>query len=145
MPLRSTVPSVPARQLQREYCDRPLISPEPQGDARDERLAQNEVIFRTVNESIQQQAMRFGGLDAYQFVCECASSGCFERISLTLDQYERIRGEGSTFVVTPGHEYDEIELVIEKQLAYSVVRKDGAAGIIAEFTDPRDGESDRDS
>jgi hypothetical protein len=119
-----------------------LLSQEPQGDARDERLAQNEVIFRTVNESIQQQALRFGGLDAYQFICECASSGCFERISLTLEQYERIRGEGSTFVVTPGHEYDEIELVIERQVTYSVVRKDGAAGVIAEFTDPRDGESD---
>jgi hypothetical protein len=44
--------------------------------------------------------------------------------------------------VTPGHEYDEIELVIERQVTYSVVRKDGAAGVIAEFTDPRDGESD---
>ena len=119
-----------------------MLSQEPQGDARDERLAQNQVIFRTVNESIQQQALRFGGLDAYQFICECASSGCFERISLTLEQYERIRGEGSTFVVTPGHEYDEIELVIERQVTYSVVRKDGAAGVIAEFTDPRDGESD---
>ncbi len=86
--------------------------------------------------------MRFGGLNAYQFVCECASSGCFERISLTLEQYEGIRREGSTFVVIPGHEYDEIELVIDRQTTYSVVRKDGAAGIIAEFTDPRDGESD---
>ena len=117
-----------------------VLSPEPQGPARDERLAQNEVIFRTVNESIEQQAIRFGGLDAYEFICECASSGCFERISLTLTQYESIRREGSTFLVTPGHEYDEIELVVEKYPTYSVVRKDGAAGILAEFADPRDGD-----
>lgn len=119
-----------------------LISQEPQGDARDERLAQNEVIFRTTNESIEQQALRFGGLDSYQFICECASSGCFERITLTLKDYERVRREGATFVVTPGHEYDEIELVIERQPTYSVVRKDGAAAIIAEFADPRDGDSE---
>ena len=118
-----------------------LLGSEAQGDARDERLAQNEAIFRTVNESIEQQALRFGGLDSYQFICECATSACFERITLTLEQYEHIRGEGRTFVVTPGHEYDEIEIVIEKQATYSVVRKDGAAGVIAEFADPRDGDS----
>jgi len=119
-----------------------LLGPETKGDARDERLAQNEAIFRTVNESIEQQALKFGGLDNYQFICECAASECFERITLTLEQYERIRGEGRTFVVIPGHEYDEIELVIEKQATYSVVRKDGAAGVIAEFADPRDGDPD---
>lgn len=119
-----------------------MLSPEIQGDARDERLAQNEVIFRTVNESIEQQALRFGGLDSYQFICECSSTRCSERISLTLKVYERVRAEGSTFVVLPGHEYDEIELVIERQPAYSVVRKDGAAAIIAEFADPRDGDSE---
>ncbi|HEV7134288.1 MAG TPA: hypothetical protein VGN27_11220 [Gaiellaceae bacterium] len=116
------------------------LGSEPQGPARDERLAQNEVIFRTVNESIEQQALEFGGLDAYEFICECSSSACFERISLTLAQYEGIRREGTTFVVRTGHEYDEIELVVEKQATYSVVRKDGAAGIIAEFADPRDAE-----
>lgn len=117
-----------------------MPSAESQGDARDERLAHNEVIFRTVNESIEQQALKFGGLDSYQFICECASSGCLERISLTLEAYERVRAEGSTFLVTPGHEYDEIELVIERHPTYSVVRKDGAAAIIAEFADPRDGD-----
>jgi hypothetical protein len=100
------------------------------------------VIFRTVNESIEQQALKFGGLDRYEFICECASTDCFERISLTLTEYERVRGEGSTFVVTPGHEYDEIELVIERQPTYSVVRKDGAAAIVAEFANPRDGDSE---
>ena len=115
-----------------------VLSPEHQGSARDERLAQNEVVFRAVNESIEQQAIRFGGLDSYEFICECASSACFERIALTLAQYEGIRREGTTFFVAPGHEHDEVELVVEKQVTYSVVRKDGAAGIIAEFADPRD-------
>ena len=114
---------------------------EPQGDARDERLAQNEVIFRTVNEAIQQQAVRLGGFDSYEFICECAAVACLERISLALDEYERIRGEGTTFVVKPGHVYDEIELVVDRQPAHWVVRKDGAAAIVSEFADPRDGDS----
>ena len=115
--------------------------PEQQGDARDERLARNEVIFRTVNERIQQQALAFGGLDTYEFICECATTACLERIPLTLQDYERIRGEGVTFVIVPGHVYDEIELVVERQPTHWVVRKDGAAGNVAEFTDPRDGEA----
>ena len=118
-----------------------MSATEPQGDARDERLADNEVIFRTVNERIQQQALAFGGLDSYEFICECATTACLQRIPLTLRDYERIRGEGSTFVIVPRHVYDEIELVIERQPTHWVVRKDGAAGVVAEFADPRDGEA----
>lgn len=120
-----------------------MAEPESQGDARDERLAHNEVIFRTVNERIEQQAIAFGGLESYEFICECATTVCFERIPLTLEQYDRIRGEGATFVVAPGHAYDEIELVIEREPTYWVVRKDGVAGLLAEFSDPRDGDPGR--
>jgi hypothetical protein len=118
-----------------------VVGSEAQGDARDERLAHNEVIFRTVNESIQQQAIGFGGLDSYEFICECATASCFERISLSLKQYEVIRSEGAMFFVTPGHVYDEIELVTERQPTYWVVRKDGVAGLVSEFANPRDGAS----
>ena len=118
-----------------------MVGSEAQGDARDERLAHNEVIFRTVNESIQQQAIGFGGLDSYEFICECATASCFERISLSLKQYEGIRSEGAAFFVTPGHVYDEIELVTERQPTYWVVRKDGVAGVASEFANPRDGDS----
>jgi hypothetical protein len=118
-----------------------MESSEPQGDSRDERLAQNEVAFRSVNEAIEQQAIAFGGLDSYEFICECATLGCFERIPLTLRQYAEIRREGTTFVVKPGHVYDEIEVVTDRQPTHWIVRKDGAAGAVAEFADPRDGDS----
>jgi hypothetical protein len=114
--------------------------PEPQGDARDERLAQNEVLFRSVNESIEQQAIRSGGLESYEFICECASTGCFERVTLTLAQYESVRGDGSMFFVTPGHQYDEVELVVHKHLTHWLVQKDGPAAVVAELADPRDGD-----
>ena len=116
-----------------------MTNPET-SEAREERLAKNEVIFRTVNEAIQQKAVQMGGLDEYQFICECSTADCFERISLTLRDYEHIRQEGVRFVVTPGHENLEVELVVGTRGTYSIVEKDGSAGIVAEFADPRDGE-----
>ena len=114
--------------------------PEPQGDARDERLAHNEVLFRSVNESIEQQAIKSGGLASYEFICECASTGCFERVTLTLAQYESVRRDGSMFFVAPGHQYDEVELVVDKHLTHWLVQKDGPAAVVAELADPRDGD-----
>jgi hypothetical protein len=110
------------------------------GEAREERYAKNEVIFRTVNEAIEQKAIELGGLAEYQFICECSSSTCFERITLDLKAYEHIRHEGVRFVVTPGHENVEVELVVATTPMYSIVEKDGSAGIIAAFADPRDGD-----
>jgi hypothetical protein len=109
-------------------------------DAREERLAKNEVLFRTVNEAIEQQALRFGGIDEYEFICECASRNCLDRITLTLRQYEHIRADGSRFFVAPGHANVELEKVVEQAPRYHVVQKDGAAGIVADLADPRDGD-----
>jgi hypothetical protein len=110
------------------------------GDLREERLAQNEVFFRSVNEGIEQQATRFGGDDNYEFICECASRVCLDRVSLTLLEYEHIREAGTRFVVIPGHENLELEVVVEKASSYHVVEKDGAAGLVADLSDPRDGD-----
>jgi hypothetical protein len=106
-------------------------------EQRDERLANNEVIFRTVNESIDQQAARFGGLDTYEFICECATSECFDRIALTREQYESVRQHGKRFFVAPGHQDLQVELVVESHGTFVVVEKDGSAGIVADAADPR--------
>ena len=123
-----------------DYCVGIAFDPEV---AREERLAQNEVIFRTVNETIEQKAIEFefNGLDDYQFICECASAVCIERISMTLREYEQVRTHGAWFLVVPGHQYDEIELVVESKPTYLIVEKDGPAGILAELSDPRDGDA----
>ena len=106
-------------------------------EAREERLAQNEVVFRTVNEAIDQIAIGLGGDQPYEFVCECATSGCFERVELTLKEYERVRGDGSRFLLRPGHEDIEVELVVESHPEYLVVQKDGVAALVAQEADPR--------
>jgi hypothetical protein len=104
-------------------------------EAREERLANNEILFRAVNESIQELA---ASLDTYDFICECSALGCRDRVTLTSMQYEHIRAEGTRFFVKPGHEDVAVELVVETQPGYVVVEKDGHAGIVAYFADPRD-------
>src|SRR6478672_7876080 len=109
-------------------------------EERDERLAKNEAVFRTVNEVIDQQASKFGGLDEYEFVCECATSDCFERIALTRVEYESVRQHATRFFVRPGHEDLQVELVVESYPTFVVVEKDGAAAEVALDTDPRAGQ-----
>jgi len=121
----------------RGYCGRVTDEPQPPAEARDERLARNEVLFRSVNEAIEQQALEFGGLDNYEFICECSRSGCFERVALTLKQYEHVRAEGTRFFVVPGHQDVAVELVVETGSGFMIVEKDGHAGVVADLADPR--------
>lgn len=104
---------------------------------REERLAQNEALFREVNERLEELGRRTGtaegGLDV---VCECADEGCTVRIPLSVREYEQVRAHARCFVVRPGHE-TEIEHVVERTDRYVVVEKDGDAGEIAARSDPR--------
>jgi hypothetical protein len=104
---------------------------------RQERLAKNESLFRTLNENIRGLASKLDGREPFQFICECSTSGCFERLSLTLAEYERIRQDGTHFLLADGHEDIEIEQVIAHRDEYVVVEKDGVAGLVAEDDDPR--------
>jgi hypothetical protein len=106
-------------------------------EAREERLAYNEVVFRTLNENIGELAATLGGTQPYEFICECATSGCFERLTLSLQEYEHVRAGGSRFLLCPGHEDIEVERVIEEHDGYVVVEKDGVAGLVAIDADPR--------
>jgi hypothetical protein len=106
-------------------------------EARQERLAHNEAMFRMLNENIVGIATTLGGDDAYEFICECATSGCFERIPLTIQEYERVREHGSHFLLAPGHEDIEVEQVIAVRDEFVVVEKDGVAGLVAQEENPR--------
>ena len=106
-------------------------------EARQERLAKNEDLFRTLNENIVGIAGTLGGDTPYEFICECATSGCFERLLLTLEEYERVRQHGAHFLIKPGHEDIEVEQVVERHEGYAVVEKDGVAGLVAHAEDPR--------
>jgi hypothetical protein len=106
--------------------------------AREERLARNENHFREINESLSEKhvhavVVRSGPLP---FVCECASADCTEALELTLEEYRSIRRNPRRFVVVPGHENPEVEVVVDRAPGHAVVEKVGPAGSQAEADAP---------
>jgi hypothetical protein len=107
-------------------------------ESSEERAAQNEVLFRSVNEQIERL-----GRDSDQryvdFVCECSDGECTERIQLTIGEYEAVRSESRWFAIVPGHVAARIEHVVRSTDRYVVVEKDTPdAAEIADISDPRD-------
>lgn len=104
------------------------------------RKAANEAVFREVNERIEdlQREFALAEHEPLHIVCECDQLDCVERLSVTLDTYERVRGDSACFVVVPGHEDPDIEAVVETAVGYVVVRKNaGGPRDVAEATDQR--------
>ncbi|MBA2383568.1 MAG: hypothetical protein H0V68_02755 [Actinobacteria bacterium] len=87
-----------------------------------EQIARTESLFRDVNERIAETAQRFDS-DVTEFVCECADPSCTERVDATLDRYERVRADGATFLLAPGHEDERVEGVVETDGELAVVEK----------------------
>jgi hypothetical protein len=110
-------------------------------DSREKRLAQNEALYREVNERIQELAKRQdatgGASHAFAYFCECANHDCNLQITLPSDTYEWVRAAPNRFVVAPGHETPEIEVVIREEPDYRIVEKQGDAAEYVEHLDPR--------
>jgi hypothetical protein len=107
-------------------------------DARTERLAANEVMFREVNEQIEAMAGQLGnGGHAYGFMCECSNVDCTAQVKLRLADYEAVRAHGARFVVAKGHALPDVEQVVESRPAFDVVEKQDAAADYVEARDPR--------
>jgi hypothetical protein len=97
-------------------------------EVRKQRLAENQMLFREINERIEATAEAQGtDPHAYEFVCECSSLECFERLELTLHEYGRIRKRPQRFLVLSGHERPEIEDVVERRGRAAIVEKRGEA------------------
>jgi hypothetical protein len=70
------------------------MRPGPQD--RQERVARNQSLFREVNEQIESLS-RGSNLTFHGFCCECADENCNETLSLTIQEYEYIRGISTHF------------------------------------------------
>jgi len=104
-------------------------------DPREERIARNEKRLRAVNREIEQisvQELEAGRHSELEILCECGRDGCYERITLSIGDYEAAHSERDRFIVVPGHENREIERVVERAREYLVVDKFGRAEEIAE-------------
>ena len=91
-----------------------------------ERRATTEALFRDVNERIAESAERFDA-EGTDFVCECADPNCTHRVSASLEEYEEVRAEPTTFLVVPGHEQRDIERVVSDRGRFRIVDKFQAA------------------
>lgn len=103
-------------------------------DVRAQRAADNENVFRRINERVEALS---GDDELAPIVCECSDPGCTERLSVTRDDYERVRAHAERFFVAPGHEVGPVESVVEEGPGWLVVAKRGEAGEVARDDDPR--------
>jgi hypothetical protein len=104
----------------------------------EERAAQNEALFRSVNEEIEKLGPGGSG-DSTAFVCECSDGTCAQQLQLTLAEYEEVRSRSRWFAIAPGHVTEQIEHVVRSTDRYLIVEKDTpAAAEIVEISDPRD-------
>lgn len=104
------------------------------------RKAANEAVFREVNERIEGLQRDFAATHDQQLllVCECDRIECTERLSVSPEIYERVRGNAACFFVLLGHEDPSVEDVVDTGGDYLIVRKrPGEARDLAVETDPR--------
>jgi hypothetical protein len=104
------------------------------------RIAENEALFRTVNEQIEDLQRGMAGIsdDTMHIVCECGELRCAERIVVPVARYEEVRADATLFLIVPGHDQPGFEEVVDRAEGYDVVRKlPGEPAEIAEATDPR--------
>jgi hypothetical protein len=106
-------------------------------DARDERLARNEAMYRAVNREIEEASDGPG--DRVEAICECGRESCSETLDLTVAEYDDAHRERDRFVVAPGHEDEQIEHVVTRTERYLVVDKFGEAERVAEEEERRRG------
>lgn len=107
-------------------------------DEKERRLAENEAVFRNVNEHIEDAAAIHGDDDhLYEFICECSNADCTFRVRLSLGDYEEIRAHATRFFVLTGHAMPEVERVIERRDGYDIAEKEGDAAELVERENPR--------
>ena len=130
---------LPDRRKRREFLLRAEGNKGEAVNARVKRLAENEALFREVNENIEAAASPQGPHDGhlFGFFCECSDLRCTQLVLMDLREYEAVRANARAFVVAAGHELPEIETVMEHHQRYQVVVKVGEAAELAEDRDPR--------
>ena len=101
------------------------------------RIGQSQALFREVNERISEIARDFGHADGLSILCECATTGCHERIELTHSEYEHLRRMPTRFAVRRGHDIPAAERIVQENERFVTVEKFGESGVAVITLDPR--------
>ena len=105
---------------------------------REVRAAQNQSLFREVNERLEVLADGSRPSSGMMtFACECADTSCIEQIYLSVSDYEAVRATPTHFAVRPSHVFPYVEDVVSKSDAYFVVEKRNAGPDFAAGRDSR--------
>jgi hypothetical protein len=76
-------------------------------------------VFRAVNERIHRLPRRWPG--PVDYACECEDSGCRSMLSLEPEEFDRITSARGCYIVTPGHQAGDWE-VIRRTTTFLVVQ-----------------------
>jgi hypothetical protein len=108
-------------------------------DERARRIGENEALYRSVNERIEDLNEAFGMVsESMTVVCECGKLECTQQIELEIPVFERVRADSALFIVVPGHELPDVEHVVERTETFNVVRKEpGGPAQLADELDER--------
>jgi len=108
----------------------------------DSSLDRQETVVRRVNEAIE-RGFWPGDVEAVvRMRCECGRDECADFVRMRVADYERLRDHPRRFVLCAGHDTPAIERVVGERDGYVIVEKTGAAGSVAEDSDPRRGVRD---
>ena len=106
--------------------------------SRKQRVAENEALFRDVNERVIASSGRQAAPNETSlFYCECGDEKCFVHLRLTRAEYEAIRAHSDRFAVVVEHAVQEAERIVARHDGYAVVEKHRDVREVAEDTDPR--------
>jgi hypothetical protein len=93
-------------------------------DARQERIARNEALFREVNERIQEVNRSLGADGHADFICECGDEDCTKPVTLSVAEYEQARRDPTHFIIAPRHQLPDVEHTVARTERYAIVAKD---------------------
>lgn len=98
------------------------------------KLARNQALWREVNERIKAVAESSADVE---FLCECSRMDCTATLNMSMAEYEHIRSSPVRFPIALGHDFPEVESVVEETDRYAVVQKLGGAAEVVSQLDPR--------
>src|SRR5439155_26647677 len=71
---------------------------------RDQRLTENEMLFRRANEETIRRTRQGSVPSELEVVCECTDRDCRQTLTMSMAEYEWLRQNRRRFGVLPGHE-----------------------------------------
>jgi hypothetical protein len=88
-----------------------------------EGLAQNQALFREVNERLFEILNPKATVSFHEAICECSDSSCTKSLAVTKSEYEAVRSNPKHFLVARGHELPELERTVFDNDRFLTVEK----------------------